>query len=193
MTGYTDWADTTLTSARVRRIGAVHAAANTAALALYGLSWLARKRGRRGRGVALALAGAGSLAVGGQLGGHLSYARGVGVDQTTFEYGPEEWTTALADAALGEGESKAVGVADVSIMVTRHQGRVYALRDRCCHRGGPLHQGEIEDGCVVCPWHESAFRLDSGEVERGPATSPQPAYDVRVQDGSIQVRGPAAT
>jgi nitrite reductase/ring-hydroxylating ferredoxin subunit len=187
-TGWTDWADTTLTSERVRRIGVVHALANTASLALYGLSWTARKRGHRRRGVALALAGAGALAVGGQLGGHMSYGRGVGVDQTTFEYGPEEWTTALADAALGEGESKSVDVADVTVMVTRQSGRVYALRDRCCHRGGPLHEGAIEDGCVICPWHESAFRLEDGSVARGPATAPQPAYDVRVREGSIEVR-----
>jgi nitrite reductase/ring-hydroxylating ferredoxin subunit/uncharacterized membrane protein len=189
--GFSDWADTTLTSAPVRRIGMVHAAANTAALALYGLSWVARKRGRRGSGVALGLAGAGALAVGGHLGGHLSYSRGVGVDQTAFEYGPEDWTRALADAALGEGEAKTVDVADVTVMVTRRDGRVYALRDRCSHRGGPLHEGTLEDGCVVCPWHASAFRLEDGSVERGPAVAPQPTYDVRVRDGSIEVRVPA--
>lgn len=188
--GFSDWADTTLTSDSVRRIGAVHAVANTAALALYGLSWAARKRGRRGRGVALALAGGGALAVGGHLGGHLSYSRGVGVDQTTFEYGPSDWTTALPDGELSEGESKTVDVADVTLMVTRRDRRVYALRDRCSHRGGPLHEGEIEDGCVVCPWHKSAFRLEDGSVASGPATAPQPAYDVRVRDGSIEVRVP---
>ena len=186
--GFSDWADTTLTSAPVRRIGLVHAAANTASLALYGLSWAARKRGRRRTGVALGLAGAGTLAVGGHLGGHLSYSRGVGVDQTAFEYGPEDWTPALADAALGEGEAKTVDVADVTVMVTRREGRVYALRDRCSHRGGPLHEGTLEDGCIICPWHASAFRLEDGSVERGPAVAPQPAYDVRVREGSIEVR-----
>lgn len=186
--GYSDWADTTLTSDSVRRIGAVHAVANGMAVTLYGLSWAERKRGRRGTGVALALVGGGALAVGGHLGGHLSYARGVGVDQTTFEYGPTDWTRALADDELGEGESKAVDVADVTLMVTRQAGRVYALRDRCTHRGGPLHEGEIEDGCVICPWHQSAFRLEDGSVARGPAVSPQPACDVRVREGSIEVR-----
>ncbi len=190
--GYSDWADTTLTSDGVRRIGAVHAVANGTAIALYGLSWAARKRGHRGRGVALGLVGAGALAIGGHLGGHLSYSRGVGVDQTAFENDPEDWTTALADAALGEGESKAVDVGEVTVMVTRRDGRVFALRDRCSHRGGPLHEGAIEDGCVVCPWHDSAFRLEDGSVARGPATAPQPAYDVRVREGSIEVRAPAA-
>ncbi len=189
--GYSDWADTTLTSDSVRRVGLVHAAANGTAIALYGLSWVARKRGRRARGVALALAGGGALAVGGHLGGHLSYSRGVGVDQTTFEYGPTDWTAALPDDQLTEGESKTADVADVTVMLTRRDGRVYALRDRCTHRGGPLHEGEIEDGCVVCPWHKSAFRLEDGSVATGPATAPQPAYDVRVREGSIEVRVPS--
>lgn len=191
VSGYSDWADTTLTSDAVRRIGAVHAVANGTSIALYALSWAARKRGRRGSGIALGLAGAGTLALGGHLGGHLSYAKGVGVDQTVFENEPEEWTTALADAALGEGDTKVVDVGEVSVMVTRRDGRVFALRDRCTHRGGPLHQGTIEDGCVVCPWHDSAFRLDDGSVARGPATAPQPAYDVRVREGTIEVRAPA--
>lgn len=188
--GYSDWADTTLTSDTVRRVGLVHAAANVAALTLYGLSWTARKRGRRGKGVALALAGGGALAVGGHLGGHLSYSRGVGVDQTTFEYGPADWTAALADDQLAEGEAKTADVADVTLMLTRLDGRVYALRSRCSHRGGPLHEGELADGCVVCPWHHSAFRLEDGSVARGPASAPQPAYDVRVREGSIEVRVP---
>lgn len=190
LSGLSDWADTTLTSDPVKRIGVVHAVANTMALGLYGLSFAARKRGSRGKGVALGLAGAGALGVGGHLGGHLSYSRGVGVDQTAFEYGPGEWTSALGDGELGEGESRTVEVADVTLMLTRREGRVYAMRDRCNHRGGPLSEGKIEDGCVVCPWHESAFRLEDGSVARGPAAAPQPTYDVRVREGSIEVRVP---
>ena len=42
---------------------------------------------------------------------------------------------------------------------------------------------------MKCPWHGSMFRLDDGGVEQGPATAPQPAYDVREENGRIQVRG----
>lgn len=188
ITGMTDWADTTRSDPQVRRIGLVHAAANTAALALFGASLAARKSGNRGRGKLLGLAGMGALTVGGHLGGHLSYSKGVGVDQTTFEERPSEWTVALADAAIGEAETKCVDVDGVSVLVTRQGGRVFALSDRCVHRGGPLHEGEIANGCVTCPWHGSTFRLEDGAVETGPAAYPQPAYDVRVRDGSIEVR-----
>ncbi|HEY4409816.1 MAG TPA: iron-sulfur protein, partial [Acidimicrobiia bacterium] len=39
-----------------------------------------------------------------------------------------------------------------------------------------------------CPWHGSVFRLEDGSVVHGPASVPQAAYDVRVQDGRIEIR-----
>src|SRR5215210_6979403 len=84
-TGVTEWADSEPASAEVRRVGAVHAAANAGATALFGASLAARRSGSRGAGRLLALAGAGVLGASGFLGGHLAYAKGVGVDQTAFE------------------------------------------------------------------------------------------------------------
>jgi uncharacterized membrane protein len=78
-TGWSDWADAEPGSAAVRRSGVVHAAANATATALMTASYLARKRGARGHGRLLSLAGSAALGVGGWLGGHLSYTLGVGV------------------------------------------------------------------------------------------------------------------
>jgi nitrite reductase/ring-hydroxylating ferredoxin subunit len=58
----------------------------------------------------------------------------------------------------------------------------------CSHLGGPLEDGTLEDGCVVCPWHGSRFRLDNGEPVDGPAAIPQPCFETRVRDGQIEVR-----
>ena len=95
ITGTSDWADSTPADDTVRRIGAVHAVSNVAALALYGASLAARRSGRRGRGVLLGLAGMGALGIGGHLGGHLSYEKGVGVQQTALSNLPEEWTSTV--------------------------------------------------------------------------------------------------
>ena len=191
VTGMTEWADTQRSDKEVRRIGVVHAGANVAALALFAASFAARRRGDHARGKLLGFAGMGALTVGGQLGGHLSYAKGVGVDQTTFEARPEDWRPALADAALGEGAHTVVEVDSVPVLITRQDGVLRALANRCCHRGGPLGNGTIEDGRVTCPWHGSTFALEDGSVLRGPAAYPQPVYDVRVREGSIQVRARA--
>jgi nitrite reductase/ring-hydroxylating ferredoxin subunit/uncharacterized membrane protein len=186
--GLSDWADTTPASDEVRRVGAVHAVANVAALGLYTASLAARRGDRHARGVALGLAGIGALTVGGHLGGHLSYAKGVGVDQTAFAEVPEEWTEVLDDAALPEGELRRAEVAGQAIVLARVGGQVHALDDHCAHRGGSLSEGELDGECVECPLHGSRFRLADGSVERGPSAYPQPVYEVRVADGRIAVR-----
>jgi nitrite reductase/ring-hydroxylating ferredoxin subunit/uncharacterized membrane protein len=187
-TGLSDWADTTPADDSVRRIGAVHAVANVTALALFTASLAARRVDRHGRGVALGLAGLGALAVGGQLGGHLSYAKAVGVNRTAFESAPDEWTEVLDDAALAEGDLHAAEAAGEAIVLTRHRGVVHALADTCAHRGGSLADGELVGDCVQCPLHGSLFRLADGSVERGPSAYPQPVYEVRVVNGRIAVR-----
>src|SRR5215207_1592512 len=187
-TGMTEWADAEPASDEVRRVGIVHASANASATALFGASLLARRRGARGAGRLLALAGAGVLGASGFLGGHLSYAKGVGVRQTAFEDPPEEWTPALRESDLPEGESRYAEVAGVGVLVARHGGQVYALSNRCVHRGGPLDEGELHDGCVTCPLHGSTFRLSDGHVERGPAAYPQPVWHVRVRAGVIELK-----
>jgi nitrite reductase/ring-hydroxylating ferredoxin subunit/uncharacterized membrane protein len=186
--GLNDWADTTPADDSVRRVGAVHAVANVAALGLYAASLAARRGDRHGRGVALGLAGIGALTVGGHLGGHLSYAKAVGVDRTAFESGPDEWTEVYDDAALPEGELRAAEVGGQAVVLARVGGQVHALGDTCAHRGGALSDGELVGGCVECPLHGSRFRLDDGGVERGPSAYPQPVYDVRVANGRIALR-----
>ena len=37
---------------------------------------------------------------------------------------------------------------------------------------GPLSEGDLNDGCLACPWHGSAFRIADGTVAHGPATAP---------------------
>ena len=92
LTGFSDWADTELSDEGVRRVGLVHAGTNVSALLLYIASLVARRRGARLRGSLLALAGAGLLGGSALLGGHMAYVRGVGVNQTAFDPGPENWT-----------------------------------------------------------------------------------------------------
>jgi transposase-like protein len=60
--------------------------------------------------------------------------------------------------------------------------------ERCAHQGGPLHEGRVEDGCVVCPWHSSRYRLSDGAALSGPTAHPQPAVQVRVHDSKVEVR-----
>ncbi len=182
-TGLVDWGDT---EGAERRVGVVHAAANTVGLTLMTASWISRRAGGSGR--ALALAGFGAMGVGGWLGGHLTYALGVGVDTTAFSKPPTDWADACAEDELRDDEPIAVTVEGTPVLLVRHHGQVTALGDRCTHRGAPLHEGPVVGGCIECPWHGSRFDLVDGSVQRGPATRPQPVLQVRVVDGRVQVR-----
>ena len=187
--GLNDWADTTPADPRVRRVGAVHAVANVGALVLHAASYAARRRGRRGRGAALGLGGLALMTGAAQLGGHLSFALGVGVDRTTFDERAGEWTDAgPAAAADRPGSVTCVRAGQVDVAVVNDSGRLLGLQDRCNHRGGALHEGELRDGSLVCPLHASAFRLADGSVARGPAAYPQPSFEVRVQGERLQIR-----
>lgn len=42
---------------------------------------------------------------------------------------------------------------------------VFALEDRCPHKGGPLSDGIVHDDCVTCPLHNWVIGLADGEVK----------------------------
>lgn len=77
-TAWTGWAEWSGAGPRDKRVGLVHAGANAVAIGLYAASYLARRRGRRGTGITLSLAGAAVSGVGGYLGSHLALARKLG-------------------------------------------------------------------------------------------------------------------
>jgi nitrite reductase/ring-hydroxylating ferredoxin subunit/uncharacterized membrane protein len=191
LTGVNDWADSEPVDDAVRRVGLVHASTNALALTLYGSSLAARRRGEHGKGKVLSLAGAGVLAAGGYLGGHLSFTKGVGPNQTAYDPGPDDWTRAIGSDELPADEPKTVVVEDTPVLLVRHRKHVHAIHDRCSHRGCSLGElGELDGETVECGCHGSRFSLRDGSVERGPATAPQPAYEVREQEGSVEIKLP---
>lgn len=187
-TGMADWSELG-TAKRPKRVGLVHAVANWTTIAVYGASWLARRRGEHARGAALALVGTGGLAVGGYLGGHLAYSQAVGVNRNAdVVVKPRDWKDVAADADVVEGRPLRVDAAGQPVVLVRRGGTVHALGATCSHWGGPLDEGELDGDCIVCPWHGSTFRLADGGVARGPAAFPQPSFDVRTVDGRVQLR-----
>ena len=184
--GLSDWAELRSGS---RRVGSVHAIGNTTALLLHTLSWAARRRGERGRGLALSGIGYAAATFSAWLGGHLSFAKGVGVNQAAFDEAPSDWTAVLDDAEVIEGKLTPARADGVAVLLVRKDGELSALADRCSHRGCSLHGGKLNpDDTITCPCHGSTFRLD-GSIVKGPATSPQPSFAARANMGRIEVRG----
>jgi nitrite reductase/ring-hydroxylating ferredoxin subunit/uncharacterized membrane protein len=184
--GLADWSDTV---GPEQRLGLVHALANAGATTLYLAGVLSRRGGNRGVARLFSLAGLGVLGASGYVGGHLVFARGIGVDHTVFDEAPTDWTRVARSADLPADTPQLVHADGYGVLLYSHAGTVHAIADRCTHAGGPLHEGEVdEELCVTCPWHSSRFRLADGSVVRGPATARQPSFEVRVQDGDVEVR-----
>jgi len=187
-TGANDWADSEYGNDPVRRVGLVHAACNVGALSLYAASLPARRRGDGLRGTVLGLGGATLLGISGYLGGHLSFAQGIGPDQTIYDAGPTDWTSAGDAADLADGQPKRVVVDETPVLLLRDGAQLFALHDRCSHRGCSLADGKVDGDEIECPCHGSRFARADGAVRRGPASAPQPSFDVRESGGRLEVR-----
>jgi nitrite reductase/ring-hydroxylating ferredoxin subunit/uncharacterized membrane protein len=186
VTGLTDWSET---DGRAKRIGLIHGLLNATATGLMVAAYVLRRREERRAGETCTVAGVGVAMAAAYLGGDLVYAERIGVTHAVLGE-PEAFTPALASGALAEGTMRRVKVNDADLLLVRQHGRVCALAHSCAHLGGPLSEGTLKEGTVVCPWHASEYRLDDGSVVNGPSTHPQPCFAVREQNGQIEI-GPA--
>lgn len=183
--GLADWS---YTSGPARRVGFIHGLGNILIAGLYGASLVSRARGNRGTGIALSSLGYGLLLFTSWLGGELGYRFGIGVNRIAFQDGPREWVPVLDEYQLREGDLRRVEANGTPVLLTRYLGEVYAIRDTCTHMGCSLSQGEMRGDQVVCRCHGSHFRVTDGQVMVGPASNPEPPYEVRIRDGRIEVR-----
>jgi nitrite reductase (NADH) small subunit len=66
------------------------------------------------------------------------------------------------------------------------EDRVFALTDRCPHKGGPLSQGIVHGDRVACPLHNWNIRLETGTAVE-PDAGCTARYPVRVENGRVEV------
>jgi glycine betaine catabolism B len=83
---------------------------------------------------------------------------------------------------------KEVQVDSENICVANVEGKYYAIGSICTHEGGPLADGTLEGYEVECPWHGSKFDVRTGEVTSPPASEPEPAYEIKVDDNNILIK-----
>ncbi len=190
-TGLADWQHL---NGRDRRVGLVHGSVNGVALGLNLLSSSLRTQGRRSAGVWASAAAYVVMAAGGYLGGHLVYRRRAAVDHADRSPVPRAFVAVAKLAELVEKKPHRVAVWDpvarseIGIVLVRQGARVHAMGARCSHAGGPLDEGWVIDGTLVCPWHGSQYDLETGQPSTGPSTCPQPRYTVRIVDGTVELK-----
>ncbi|HYI83075.1 MAG TPA: FAD-dependent oxidoreductase [Acetobacteraceae bacterium] len=83
---------------------------------------------------------------------------------------------------LAEGRGKRVEVDGEKILLVRDDDTVRAYAAECPHAGGPLEEGAVCDGRIVCPWHKGAFRVSDGALLEPPPLFALARYPVRVDE-----------
>jgi cytochrome P450/nitrite reductase/ring-hydroxylating ferredoxin subunit len=89
---------------------------------------------------------------------------------------------------LPDGTLRRVEVAGRAVCLGRVEGVWVAFDDTCTHEECPLSDGDLDGAIVVCPCHGSEFDIRTGDVLSPPALDPLPIFDVRVEQGELEVR-----
>lgn len=96
----------------------------------------------------------------------------------------------IAESEITEGTIFATVVEGWHILITRIEGEIYVVNDRCPHAASPLSTGRVRRGTVMCPLHGARFDLATGNCVGG-AYPPLRRFAVRVQEGIVAVALPA--
>ena len=185
--GIADWSDV---DPPARRVGLIHGILNLTGAALFASSLILRKKKSRKQGLVLSALGYGIMTAAAHLGGKMVYEYRVGVDRTSGQILPDEFSVVMPETGLEDSKPTRAHYHGTPILLVRKGERIFALAETCSHFSGPLSEGKLIGDTIVCPYHDSRFALNDGRLINGPAVHPQPCLEVRIKDGQIQVRKP---
>ena len=98
-----------------------------------------------------------------------------------------EYVRVCAQSELPEpGRVLEFSVGSRPLCVANVDGAICVLDGTCPHEGGPLGEGTIEEGRVVCPWHSYAFDVHTGEAKDDPAVRAE-IMEAKIENGELRV------
>ena len=100
-----------------------------------------------------------------------------------------EFVTVCRANELAPNASRVVQVGDFAIAVFNVSGQIFAINDRCPHKGASLGKGSLVDGVVTCPAHNFKVDVRTGRNPKTPALKVA-CYRVIVEEGIVKVRVP---
>jgi nitrite reductase (NADH) small subunit len=88
-----------------------------------------------------------------------------------------------------ENEAKEFPCGDKMICIANANGEFSAMDNVCLHRGGPLGQGVVEKGKVVCPWHGWVWDPKTGQAVHNP-TVKVAVHPMKIENGEVLIEFP---
>jgi nitrite reductase (NADH) small subunit len=82
-------------------------------------------------------------------------------------------------------EAKEIPCGEKMICVANVNGQFLAVDNVCVHLGGPLGEGVVDKGKIVCPWHGWAYDLKTGEL--APGKPGVQAYSLKIENGDVLI------
>ena len=84
------------------------------------------------------------------------------------------------------GKSAIILVGGLEIAVFNYKNEYFAILNKCPHKGGPLGEGRVQEGIVICPNHEWRIELKTGNSMQNPEMKVK-IFPVRIKDEKIYV------
>jgi nitrite reductase/ring-hydroxylating ferredoxin subunit/DMSO/TMAO reductase YedYZ heme-binding membrane subunit len=96
------------------------------------------------------------------------------------------WVAVGPADGIANGRAVVVAVPGGEVAVFRDGRTISAIANLCAHQNGPLGEGRVIDGCVVCPWHGYQYRLGDG-CSPPPFTERVSTYRLRLENGVVML------
>jgi Fe-S cluster biogenesis protein NfuA/nitrite reductase/ring-hydroxylating ferredoxin subunit len=97
------------------------------------------------------------------------------------------WLDAGLITEIPDGGVRTLELGGEKVLLSRHGKAVTCFQNACAHLGFPIHDGEIEEGIITCPYHGFRYDLGSGECLTAPEVQLQ-SHAVRVIGSRVEVR-----
>ena len=89
-------------------------------------------------------------------------------------------------ADIPENRARIISLAGERVAIFKYDGKISALSNVCQHQNGPLGEGKIVAGCIICPWHGYQYLPETG-ASPPPFVERVPTFNVRVKNGRVWV------
>lgn len=97
-----------------------------------------------------------------------------------------EFVRVAATADIKPGHGIVAEANGKTLAVFNVDGTIHAINNTCCHREGPLGEGELDGEIVTCPWHGWRFNVRTGACQNNPSANVE-AYQVKVEGDDVKV------
>ena len=97
-----------------------------------------------------------------------------------------EFVRVAAAADVKPGQGIVAEANGKTLAVFNVDGTIHAINNTCCHREGPLGEGELDGDIVTCPWHGRRFNVTTGACMNNPSAQVE-AYEVKIEGEDVKV------